>query len=44
MMSTGQTESQTPQSTQIFLPILWLSPFSLMAITGHTSAQAPQLM
>jgi hypothetical protein len=42
--STGQTLAQVPQSTQTLSSITYLPSPSLMQETGHSEAQAPQLM
>lgn len=44
MAFVGQVSTQAPQSMQVSGSILRLSPASLIALTGHDSSQAPQLM
>jgi len=39
--SVGQTDAQVPQSVQVFASISNLPSPSLMASTGHSSAQVP---
>ena len=41
---TGQTPAQEPQSMQVSASITYLLSPSLIALTGHSAAQAPQLI
>ena len=42
--SVGQALVQAPQLTQVAPSMTRLSPFSLIALTGHSPSHAPQLM
>jgi hypothetical protein len=42
--SVGQVDAQLPQSMHLSGSIQRASFFSLMAVTGHSPSQAPQLM
>ena len=41
---TGQTSAQAPQSMQVAASITYLSSPAVIALTGHSLSQAPQLM
>ena len=44
MALTGQVSIHAPQSMQVAASMTRTSPFSLIAETGQTGSQAPQLM
>ena len=42
--STGQTDAQAPQSMQASASITYLVSPAVIALTGHSGSQAPQLI